>query len=484
LSKILSSELYKASFWHSLFAADSIAVIGANNNEGSWGYNALKKLISHSPEIKRQVYAVNPNTPKIQGLTAYKSILDIPDPVELAIIVVAGGFVPDVLRQCVQKKVKAAVIISAGFAEIDEAGAKIEAELVNIARRGGIHFVGPNCFGHGDLHSQVLSAGVSDVVKPGSMALLTQSGTIGGSIIETAANMGIGISKFVGTGNEADLHLEDYLEYLAYDVDTSLIAIYLEGLREGRRFFQLAKEITAKKPIVVIKTGGTSGSSKAARSHTGALSGSDIIYNAAFKQTGVIRVEDEQELNDIALALLNQPLPRGNGVGIITMGGGYGVMTAEACEKEGLTIASLEPQTLEKLDAILPPRWPRSNPVDFVGIKLKSEGNAACLNILMEDKNIDAIIAILPPTVGNNLSPDQLQAMQIQNQKDQKILCQLAWQKGKPLLYVRANTGHSYLESSALMPKERIPLYSSPRSAARVMRHLIDYRQYLDNKDK
>ncbi len=484
MSNLYPSKLNKDSFWHSLFASDSVAVIGANNVEGTWGYRAIKKLISSRDEVKRQVYAVNPNTPEIQGLTSYKSILDISNPVELAIIVVSAGIVPEILRQCVQKKVKAAVIISSGFAEANEAGARMESELVKIARQGGVRFVGPNCFGHGDLHSQVVTAGVSDRIKPGSMALLTQSGTIGGGIMETAAGMGIGISKFVGTGNEADLHLEDYLEYLAYDDDTSIITLYLEGLREGRRFLQLTKEITARKPIVVIKTGATSESSRAARSHTGALAGSDTIYDAAFKQAGVIRVEDEQELSDVVLALLNQPLPKGNRVGIVTMGGGYGVMTAEACEKEGLQIATLEPQTLEKLDAILPPRWPHGNPVDLVGMKSKAEDNMACLSILMEDKNVDGIIAILPPVGGDDLSPEQLQAIQVQNQKDQKFLSQQAWQHGKPLLLVRANTGHPTIEPKTIMPKERVPLYFSQRRAAKVMRRLNWYRQYLDNREK
>jgi len=273
--------------------------------------------------------------------------------------------VPAAFRQCVQKGVRAAVIISGGFAEADENGARLQAELARMARESGLHFVGPNCVGHADIHSLVASVSVVLRVTPGPLSLVTQSGTLGASILRMAASHGIGISKFISTGNEADLHFEDYLEYLAQDNSTRLIAGYIEGLREGRRFFELTQKITCDKPVVMIKTGTTGGSSQAAKSHTGALAGSDVVYTAAFKQAGVIRVEDEDELCDMAIALLNSPLPRGDRVGILTIGGGFGVVMAEACEKEGLRMASLEPQTLEKMNAILPGRWSHSNPVDM-----------------------------------------------------------------------------------------------------------------------
>ena len=209
-------------FWHSLFTADSIAVIGANLTIGSWGFDAMRAILdSARAKAGRQVYAVNPNISEIMGVTAYSSVLNIPGPVELAIIIVRASIVPDVLRQCVQKGVKAAVIVSAGFGEVDEDGARLEAELVAIARKGGMHFMGPNCVGHADMHSRLASAGIAGRITPGPIALLSQSGTLGASIIQTAANRGIGLSKLISTGNEADLHLEDYLEwrksFLLYD---------------------------------------------------------------------------------------------------------------------------------------------------------------------------------------------------------------------------------------------------------------------------
>lgn len=479
-------------FWHYLFNANSIAVIGANDIPGSWGHDAMRMAIaSTETEVMRRAYAVNPNIPEILGLASYKTILDIADPVELAVIVVRANIVPDVMRQCVQKKVKMAVIISAGFAEVDEDGAKLQAEVLEIAREGGIRFVGPNCLGHADLHSHVASAGVIARTRPGPLAIISQSGTLGASIVGMVAGAGIGLSKFIGTGNEADLHLEDYLEYLAQDEDTRIIAAYIEGLREGRRFLQLAKEITVKKPIVVIKTGTTGESSRAAKSHTGALAGSDVIYTAAFKQSGVIRAQDEEELSDVVIALVNQPLPRGNRVGILTMGGGFGVVATEICEKEGLRIASLEPQTLEKLNAILPPRWSHGNPIDLVGIKHMGEDTTAssCLSIMMEDNNIDSIISFMPPGFmppgpNGSFMPEHFQAIQLENQKRLWLLSQQGKQYGKPLLIIRRFSAQFFGETNipSGLPREKIPEYSSPRRAARVIRHLAWYRQYLDYK--
>jgi acyl-CoA synthetase (NDP forming) len=479
-----------SAFWHALFEADAIAVIGARDAPGSWGFDALRAALgAKQKKADRRIYAVNPGLKNVLGEPCYRTILDIPDSVELAIIVVPAGVVPEVLRQCVQRKVRAAVIISAGFAEVDEAGGKLQAEISEIARQGNLHFVGPNCIGHADLHSLVASAGPAGRIGAGPLALLTQSGTLGATIMQIASANGIGLSKLVSTGNEADLHLEDYLEFLAGDENTRIITAYIEGLREGRRFLQLTKEITLKKPIIVIKTGSTLESGRAAKSHTGALAGSDAVYSAAFKQAGVIRAEDEEELCDVAVALLNQPLPRGKRVGILTMGGGFGVVTAEACEKEGLQIGALEAQTIEKLNALLPPRWSHGNPVDLVGMKMMGENKtlAACHSLLLADINIDAVISLLPPMMpppgaGVIFSAEQIKVMQTENQKQLDTLMQQVKQFNKPLYLVRRflpqPSGEPGLPPA--LNRERIPEYPHQRRAARVLRHLVWYREYLE----
>ncbi len=476
-------------FWQALFQADSIAVIGANNQMGSWGFDALRTAL-HSKTIKpeRQVYAVNPTSEQIQGIPSYATILDIPGPVDLAVIVVRAELVPEVARQCAQKKIKAAVIISAGFAEVDEAGAKLQADVLQTAHQAGFHFVGPNCVGHGDGYTRVASAGMVNRIKSGPMALITQSGTLGATILQMAANRGLGMSKFISTGNEGDLRFEDYLEFLGEDENTRVITGYIEGLREARRFFDLAKKIAAVKPMVVIKTGATGGSGQAAKSHTGALAGSDLIYSAAFRQSGVIRAEDEDELCDVVVGLLNSPLPKGKRVGILTMGGGFGVVTAEACEKEGLEMGTLSPQTIEKLNGILPPRWSHGNPVDLVGVRTMGENTVAdkSLELLMADPNIDVVISlmppmILPPELAGNLTPAQLNRMHVSVQNQRSFLQKQVDDTGKPLILLRfINLSNSGLTAVPPMPEFRIPEYNTPRRAARVISHLERYSRYLN----
>jgi acyl-CoA synthetase (NDP forming) len=484
------SKNINSSYWHALFAANSIAVIGAKDVPGSWGYDALRSISdSAGKSKKRQVYAVNPGCKEVLGYSCYDTVLDIEGPVELAIIVVPAPVVPAVLRQCAEKSVKMAVIISAGFGEVDEEGGKLEAELVQIAKEGGMHFIGPNCVGHADMHTPLASAGIAGGRAAGPMAILSQSGTLGANMMQMASGQGIGLSKFVSTGNETDIRLEDCLEYLAGDKDTGIIAAYIEGLREGRRFYELARKITPEKPIIVIKTGSTAESGKAAKSHTGALSGADEIYSAAFRQAGVIRVDDEEELCGMVTAILTQPLPRGKRVGILTMGGGFGVVTAEACEKEGLEIASLEPRTIEKINAILPPRWSHGNPVDLVGIRPKAGDMTTvnCLRCLFEDKNVDAVLTLLPLVASfyrplEKIDRKELLKMQIEDRKKTEKLAKELKKYGKPLYMV---TRFAFQRENRILPSrssDTIPEYYHQSRAARIIRRLAWYSHYLEER--
>ncbi len=494
MSSTYTPKSHTDSFWQALFQADSIAVIGAKETPGSWGGDAMRACVdSARAKQGRRVYPVNPNETEVMGIRSYPTVLDIPDTVDLAVIVVPAAVVPQVFRQCAEKGIRAAVIVSAGFSEVDGDGSKYEAEIVDIAQKEGLHFVGPNCVGHADMHSRIASAAMASRIPAGPLALLSQSGTLGGSIMQIAAGRGVGLSKMISTGNEADLRLEDYLEYLAYDDDTRVIAAYIEGLRDGRRFFNLTKEITREKPVVVMKSGTTGKSARAARSHTGALSGSDEIYTAAFRQAGVIRAEDEEELGDLVLALLHLPLPRGNRVAILTMGGGFGVVAAELCEKEGLELADLEDKTLKKLGEILLPRWTPGNPVDMVGVR-PTEGDTtvmSCLQLLIADNNIDSVISLLPLMIrfrwlSEDMKPEQIKAMQREYQRNLKILYQDIQQYKKPLVFVNrlAIRPPESDEVSESHPEVIIPEYSHPRRAARVLHSLAWYKHYLDTRKK
>jgi acyl-CoA synthetase (NDP forming) len=466
--------------WQYIFDPKTVAVIGASNNPGSWGHGIMKHLLRPA---RRKIYPVNPNAAEIMGVKAYASVIDIPETVELAVIVVAAPRVPKVSRECVQKGIKAAVVVSGGFAESGGEGVKLEADLVKVARQGGMRFIGPNTMGHANTSSQLSTLAWTFETPPGPVALLSQSGNYGHRILHRGMMSGIGFSKFVCTGNEADIRFADYFEYLAEDKDSGIIAAYIEGLREGRRFFELAKKITPHKPVIVIKSGATKASAEAALSHTATL--------AAFHQAGVLRVEDDDELCDVVTALLYQPLPRGKKIGILTIGGGLGVMSAEACEKEGLEIPKLAPETIEKLNAQLPPRWSHANPVDMAGISMAENPVIfPSLFAMMDDKNIDAVLLQAP--IGANT--DRLAAIynkeeiKAYRQAEEQALNQLKLRvkrDQKPVFMVKPAVEFATdPEVASLFSREGIPVYPSPRRAARVLNQLAWYRRYLDSVGK
>jgi len=480
-----------------VFNPSSVAVIGASNRIGTWGFGVMNRLIGN-PE--RKVYPVNSKSNEVMGIKAYRKITDIPYPVEFAVLSVPTTKTPEVMRECVAKGVKAALVITGGLAESGEEGAKLEKELVDIAREGGIRFIGPNSMGHINTHSSFSTLAWMEDVQPGLVAFLSQSGTYGQRVVRTGTHGGIGFSKFVSTGNEADIHLEDYIEYLAKDEETRIIGAYVEGLREGRRFFKLAREITREKPIIIMKAGATKGSAKAAKSHTASLSGSDKIYDAMFKQSGVIRVEDEVELFDVVTALVSLPLPRDNRVGILTEGGGIGVVMAEAVEKVGLELPDFSSETTETLRSLLPLRCSYGNPTDITD--MVTSGSLvifSCLWTIMEDPNID--IAILLGGIGassyfsnmiekgsfsnNEEFQKMVKSLEEQETKNLDIMREKIDKLGKPLVYVNLMPRvMAEPESFKLLREKGIPIYPNPRRAARALRHVVDYAEYLKKQTK
>jgi acyl-CoA synthetase (NDP forming) len=473
--------------WEKLFSPTSIAVIGASNTPGSWGFTITRELLAAG---SRRIYPVNPKSAEILQTKSYASILDVPDSVDLAVIVVSPQLTPEILRDCASKGVKMALIVTSGFAETGEPGRKLEADLIKIASQNGIHFVGPNSMGHAVTAKRLSTFGQGLPSNSGSVAVLSQSGSMTLTVVRQAASSGIGFSKYISTGNEADLHLEDYLDYLAKDGDTRIIAAYIEGLREGRRFFNLAREITTSKPIVTVKVGGTGESAKAVMSHTGALAGSDAVYSAAFRQSGVIRVENDEELCDVLFALVNCPLPKSNRIGILSIGGGPGAMTAEACEKEGLTIVQLGSHTINRLDSSLPSRWSHRNPVDMAGINAAEYPIVATsLWALMEDDNIDVIFLLAPIVAAEFQLTDRLglHAGEVKEYREKekanlRLMRQKIEESGKPVILLGQARGiMNDPHIASVFADERIPVYSNARRAARVVRHLSWYRAYLDS---
>jgi acyl-CoA synthetase (NDP forming) len=476
-----------------LFNPKSVAVIGASNDYIKWGHDvAARVLSSHG---SRKTYLVNANTPVVLGLNTYKDVKDISDPVEFAVIVIPFQHVPTIMRDCVEKGVKAALVITAGLGEAGAEGARIQREVVDIARKGGLRFVGPNCMGHFNTKVGFSTIRPGFDIKKGSIGLISQSGGFLLQIIEAGLEAGMGFSKAISSGNEADLIFEDYLEYLGQDEETKVIVGYIEGLRDGQRFLKLAKKITPHKPVVVLKVGRTAGGAKAAMSHTASIAGDDVLYTTAFKQVGVIRVDQIHEIFDVAAALLRQPKPKGDRVGILSSGGGHAVMSTDALQSAGLNIAKLSPQTIEKLNGILPDRWPHANPVDTVGAGFVTYPS---LWPLMEDENVDAVFSVgsigmvsswsgwVPTYGGKNIEREKNLESMIQDELDNvsKLIESMDSLK-KPLII--ANIYNNALRRSELLKKLRangILIYPTPERAAKVLAHLVDYSRYLQRSKR
>ena len=312
-----------------LFHPNSVAFVGASNKPGKWGFMVLSNLINGG--FPGSIYPINPGEEEIQGLKTYARVTDVPGIPDLAVIVVPPRSVPSVIQECVAKGIQTGIVITAGFAEVDGGGEKLQREMVELARAGGMVLVGPNCNGIMRPPSKLYVAMPPIFPQPGPLAVVSQSGNVATSIARRGMNIGFGCSCFVSSGNEADLHCEDYFDYLAEDPDTKVILSYIEGFRDGKRFFETAKRVTKKKPLIMLKAGGTTAGAKAAKSHTAALSGSDSAFDGACWQNGVIRAKSIDDLCNIGVGLMGQPLPQGKRVAILTGGGGWGVLAADAC---------------------------------------------------------------------------------------------------------------------------------------------------------
>ncbi|MBN1574133.1 MAG: CoA-binding protein [Deltaproteobacteria bacterium] len=374
------------------FHPDSLAIVGASKSFRKWGAIVLHNTLLGG--YKGRIYPINPKADEIFGLAVYPSLVDVPQPVDLAIIVVPPDKVLDTLADAKAAGITACVLITAGFSETGEAGKKLELEIVEFARKNGIRLIGPNCLGIVSMVPKMLSAWMpSYAPKPGGVSILSQSGNLCYTLIRSINGRGLGICRSISSGNEADLMAHDFLDYLADDEDTKVILSYIEGVRDGRAFLESLRGAVIKKPVVILKSGHTEAGSRAGASHTGAMTGSDDLYDAVFSQTGVIRARGMEEMEDLAVVFSTQPVPNGNRVGILTMGGGWGVLAADACAGEGLSVVKLTAETKTKLDKFLPPWWSRGNPVDTVaGLKEGDLFNS--LETLLSADYIDSIMIL------------------------------------------------------------------------------------------
>ena len=346
------------------FAPRSLAFLGASSDTSKWGYRILSNIVHGG--FQGRLYPVNPKGGEALGLKFIRSLAEVPEVPDLVVIVVPPIAMVDTIKECISKGIKAGVVVTAGFAEVNEKGAAVQEEIVALARQGGMRLIGPNCFGILS-PSAKLYAQMPPIFPPdGRIAVVSQSGNVGLTIARRAMAIDFGCSRLISIGNEADLHAEDFLEYLADDDQTDVILAYIEGLKDGRRFFQVARDTSLKKPIVMIKVGETEAGASAARSHTAALSGSAEVFGGISRQAGIIKAGNLQELMNLGYGFLCHPIPKGRRVGIATLGGGWGVLAADACARLGLEVVKLPQDVIKELDSFLPAWWSHNNPVDTV----------------------------------------------------------------------------------------------------------------------
>ncbi len=374
-----------------VFHAETVAIVGASKDEAKRGYQAIKTLLDEKYEGR--IYPVNPKEKSILGLKCYPSLLDIPDEVDLVLITTPARTLKDILKQCAEKGATGAVVIAGGFGELGEEGKRLEKEIVESA--DGVRIIGPNTSGMISVSKGLNLVGLQNVPR-GSIALLTQSGNIALTLItEAGLKSQMGFNYYVGVGNEADLKFHEYLEYFTEDPGTSAILMYVEGLREGRKFLEQASQTTQVKPIVLFKGGRSATGSKSAGSHTGALAGISEVANTAFKRAGIITVQHSDEMFPIAESLASLPLIEEPSIAILADGGGHATIAADYLTELGIKIPELEEETRAKLAAILPPNASLANPIDVAGGTDQNPAIFAdCAEILLNDKNINGLLVV------------------------------------------------------------------------------------------
>jgi acyl-CoA synthetase (NDP forming) len=484
---------------NTLFHPENIAVIGASATFGKWGQVIISNILAGGFEGK--VFPVNPKGGKMFGLDAFQSIMDIPDVVDLAFITTPSGTVPGLLEVFGKKNVKGAVIITSGFSETDASGKKLERKIVEVARNNNIWIIGPNTMGIICPHAGLFATGSHPRPQKGSVAFISQSGNLGNQLVHWAEQQGVGISLFVGSGNEAMLTCPDYLEYLENDPHTRFIVLYVENVEDGTRFMETAGRINLKKPVILLKGGSTQAGKKAAASHTGAMSGEDTIFKGACRQAGILNVSVPSDLLSLSAGFSSLPLPAGNRVGIVTLGGGWGVVTADECTKKGLVVPEIPDQIVANIGKYLPEFWSKGNPVDLVGTR-NLEAPVVAVEELMKWDGIDAVICL--GVVGRHELVKQL--LESTRKADPEVSSEflahvekmgLEFEEGlitnmaafmktykKPVIGVSmAGTGKGVVRP---VPGSRYSgvMYQTPETAVNVLAEMVSYSRFLQRHQR
>jgi acetyltransferase len=477
-----------------LFHPEAVAVIGASATPGKWGFGILHNLIQG--QFPGPIYPINLKEKEILGRRAYPSLAEAPGPVDLAVIVVPPDKVISAVQDCGRKGVGAVVIITAGFGEVGPEEMRLQQELARVIQATGMAAIGPNCQGVMSAQAKLFAQFLWIFPAAGKISIVSQSGNVGGSLMGRGLAFGIGFSKFISSGNEAVTKCHELIAYLGDDPETDVIMSYLEGVSEGQAFFQALRRVCPKKPVVILKGGVTAAGSKACASHTGVLAGESNLFFSACRQAGATIVDNLDDLFYTAVTFASQPLPKTNRVGIITWGGGWGVLAADACVQEGLAVAPLPPGVIEQLNEFLPSRWSHNNPVD-----LAAGGGPGVLSrtleIMARDPAFDGVVQL-----GIGISsflrfmtassfyfshPDRVKvremlmkaAVEADIKFPEKVM-RLSRETGKPILSA-SDTASTPGEDNVVMQtfrQEGKIIYPTPFHAARCLGHLARYARF------
>lgn len=441
------------------FSPGSVAVVGASREEGKVGHDILKNLLAHG--YRGKVYPVNPGASSILGIKSYGSLKEIHEAVDLAIIVVPALYVEKVVDECAEKGIDSIIVISAGFKESGIEGAAREKELYQKVKKYSIRLLGPNCLGLIDTQSSLNASFAADMPAPGNIAFFSQSGALCTSVLDWAVSECIGFSKFISMGNKTDIDEVDLIHVVGNDTRTKVILGYLEGVKNGTAFLNAAKQVTKKKPMIVVKSGGTTAGARAASSHTGTLAGAENAFDTAFKQSGILRAKTVEELFDYARIFSHQPLPGGSRIALITNAGGPGIIAADAVERSELEMASFSKHTINLLRDFLPAMANLYNPVDVLG-DAKADRYKYVIEKVIEDPNVDVLLVILTP-----------QAM-TEIEKTAEVIGEIASHTVKPIA-TSFMGGKRVGAGLKVMCQKRVPNYPFPERAVSAVEAMYKY---------
>jgi acetate---CoA ligase (ADP-forming) len=443
-----------------IFSPQSVAVIGASPDSSRLGNRVLRNILEHG--YTGAVYPIHPTAVQVLERPAYASVLQVPEPIDLAVIVIPAHHVLGVVDECGRKGVKGLVVISAGFKEVGGAGKDLERELTERVKQYGMRMVGPNCLGIIDTISNLNASFAALMPEDGNIAFMSQSGAMCTAILDWSKPQGIGFSRFVSLGNKADVDEVALLQAWNHDEHSKVILAYLEGISDGPGFIAAARQVTRQTPVVAIKSGTTAAGTRAASSHTGSLAGSESAYEAAFAQSGILRARTMSELFDLALLFAYQPLIRGNRLAIVTNAGGPGIIATDVVERSGMQMAGFTSETIERLQAQLPAEANVFNPIDVIGDATSARYRVA-LEAALADPNVDGVVVLLTPQAQSDL----IETVQ--------VIVELSRNQAKPVT-TSFMGAYSLGPALELLNQNRIPNYLFPERAVQSLAAM--YRQY------